>query len=493
VREVLIVGGGTAGWMAACLMARAWCQVGVKIKLVESPDIGIIGVGEGSTPQLKMFFDALGIAEADWMPACDATYKLGIRFNHWSSDPAYSSYFHPFPADLDADTAKPFLLTAYERRQGLPLAVHPDEWFLNSALAAAGLSPANSELSGYQYGYHFDAYKVGQYLSAFAAKLGVEHISAKVVSVNQYENGNLASVQLDDGREIAADFFIDSTGFDGLLIQKTLNSPFISFADNLFNDSAVVLPTPLGDWVAAQTDATAMSCGWRWQIPLTTRYGNGYVYSSHYLDAEGAENELRSSLDMLESEVAARHLKMRVGQLQQHWSHNCLAVGLAQGFIEPLEATALHLVQTTVELFIETVAARGLIDGVLGRLEEDARDQFNQTIRGRFEGVRDYIVCHYQVSSRDDSDYWRDNARNAVRSENLQAVMDAWYLRQDVTPVLLARDMSQYYSAISWHCLLAGYGVFPPADQASAAHQHEARHRAHYVQQVIQRAVLGHC
>lgn len=501
VQEVLIVGGGTAGWMAACLLAKALTQKGVAIRLVESPEIGIVGVGEGSTPQLRAFFDQLGVPESDWMPACDATYKLGIRFNQWSDNPHYSSYFHPFPSALDAATAKSFLLSVFERRQGLPVAAHPDDWFLNTALVAEGKDHTAADVD-VQYGYHFDAYKVGAYLARVAESLGVEHITGRVVSVDRTTDGDLRAVRLEDGRELEADFFVDSTGFSGLLIQKTLQVPFTAFDDNLFNDSAVVMPTPNQSPFRAQTVSTAMSCGWRWQIPLQSRIGNGYVYSSQYLDADAAETEFRSSLNMLDSEVEARHLKMRVGQLSQHWSHNCLAVGLAQGFIEPLEATALHLVQSTVELFIElleqqhatVVAPNSESSSSDARIDftnvtDGTRNQFNKTICQRFEGVRDYIVCHYQVNRRADSAYWRDNANNKIRSDNLSAVLDAWYRRQDLTPVLIERDMSQYYSSVSWHCLLAGYGVYPDVDQSSPEHERVAQQRLSHVRGVIRRSL----
>lgn len=476
--RLLVVGGGTAGWMAAALLAKHLGPQGLKVSLVESPDIGIIGVGEGSTPQLRHLFAQLGIPESEWMPTCDATYKLGIRFHQWASAGKPSSYFHPFPATLDKQSAKPFLLSAFERRQGLPVEAHPDDWFLNTELAQHPFSPTSDDV---QYGYHFDAYQVGAVLGRRACALGVEHIQARVVGVDRAESGDVRAVRLEDGRELEADFFIDSTGFAGVLIEQSLGIGFDSFADNLFNDAAVVMPTQHRAPYACQTDACALSAGWRWSIPLQSRIGNGYVYSSSYMSAAEAEQELRIALGVNDDDVPVRHLKMRVGQRQSHWANNCLAVGLAQGFIEPLEATALHLVQSTVEDFIDCWTE--------GAFAISRRAHFNDTVRARFEGIRDYIVCHYQASDRSDTPYWQDCQNNTVRSDNLNAVLDAWRRREDITPVLLARGMDAYYSTLSWHCLLAGYGVYPPVDQHSVTHERQAEDRLREVRQLIARAV----
>ena len=213
------------------------------------------------------------------------------------------------------------------------------------------------------------------------------------------------------------------------------------------------MPTPQGESPNCQTISTAMRHGWAWDIPLTSRVGNGYVYSSRYCSADEAESELRDKLGLLDSDVEARHLRMKVGQVEQHWARNCVAVGLAQGFIEPLEATALHIVQETVESFI--------LHYTRGGFTAAERDEFNAAIRARFEGVRNYIVCHYRANSRGDTDYWRDNATNENLSDSLRGILQAWLNREDLTVEIQRQDISQYYNTISWHCLLSGYGVFP--------------------------------
>ena len=459
--RIVILGGGTAGWMAACLMARRWAPQGVSISVVESPEIGIIGVGEGSTPQLRAFFRDLGVAEAEWMPFCNATYKNGISFHGWSDLPGYSSYFHPFPSPIDAHTTPAFHFNSFGRRRGAALAATPDRFFLSAKLAERRLAPLPSRNFPFDiaYGYHFDAFLVGKYLRQHAESRGVAHVEGRVTEIALDETGDIKRLALDDGRAVEADLFIDSTGFRGMILQERLGVPFRFYKENLFNDSAVVMPTPpdpIG--LKSATGAIAMKAGWRWDIPLTNRSGNGYVYSSDFISSDGAEQELRASLGLLDSSVQARHLKMKVGRVDRHWEKNCLAVGLSQGFIEPLEATALHLVQATVEGFIETFEMSGF--------EEAGRRAFNARINARFEGVRDYIVCHYQANRRGDTEYWRANAANTKRSGSLAAILDCWRKGGDIREEVRRQDIAKYYTDMSWVCLLGGYGNYPQSLRA---------------------------
>ncbi len=453
--SVVIVGGGTAGWMAACLMAKHWGERAT-ISVVESPDIGIIGVGEGSTPQLKAFFDRLGIAEGDWMPACNATYKAGIRFSGWSDAPGFADYFHPFASAIDSHTAPAFFLHTRARRTGRDVWAHPDRFFLPERIARNRLCPIPTDNFPFMigYGYHFDAALVGQYLRGHATQhLGVSYIAQTVAAVDMAPNGNIAALVCTDGERITGDLFVDASGFRGLLIQQNLAEPFLSFADNLFNDSAVAMPTQRdAETLSVETRATALSAGWAWQIPLTNRYGNGYVYSSRYISADQAEAELRAHLGVGDS-GEARHLDMKVGRVQRSWVKNCLAVGLSQGFIEPLEATALHIVQATVEGFLVAHDAG----------DAAAREDFNTRLNARYDGIRDYIVCHYRLNQRSDTAYWRDNAANQNLSDNLKAVMTAWFTGADLEAEIARLGIGNYYAPLSWHCLLAGYGQFPDA------------------------------
>lgn len=448
--SVIILGGGTAGWMAANLLHKRWGATGTTVTLIESKDIGIIGVGEGSTPQLKAFFDELGIPEAEWMPKCNATYKAGIEFTGWSDRPGFERYFHPFATAVDPFTEQTFFAATALRRGGGDVPAHPDPYFLSTRIARDGrapLAPANFPFE-VGYGYHFDAYLVGATLREFAVAHGVRHETATIVDVVLGEAGDIDHLVAEDGRTFTAEFYLDASGFRASLIEGALHEPHRSFSDNLFNDSAVVTPTPLPPTGAqAMTRATAASAGWIWHIPLTTRAGNGYVYSSRYLDREAAAAELRRHCG-LSADAEVRHLSMKCGRVERSWVRNCLAIGLAQGFLEPLEATALHIVLATV-------------DGFTKGYEQGDRDGFNRSIACRYEGIRDYVVCHYRTALRRDTHYWRDATGHDRISDSLKGIMTAWFTGADLEQEVHQQDIAAYYAPMSWNVMLAGYGNFP--------------------------------
>lgn len=450
--RVVVLGGGSAGWITACLLHKAWGHRGGSVTLVESPDIGIIGVGEGSTPQLKALWDHLGIDEAAFMSACDATWKLGIRFTGWSERPGYESYFHPFPGPVDLHTEPAYVAACALARRGLDLPVLPDRWFLAARLAEHRKQPrpAPEFPFGPSYGYHFDAYKLGAFLRDWGVPRGITHLERRVGEVALTETGDVAALVCEGGDRIDGDIFVDCSGFAGVIGQRALEGRFISFAENLFNDRAVVMPTAHAGPYRPQTEAIAMSAGWRWSIPLTTRVGNGYVYSSAHISDEEAEAELRAACG---SEADARVLKMRVGRVERSWHRNCLSAGLAQGFVEPLEATALHIVITTALDFLAAYERGGFMPRY--------RDVFNAGVAARYDGIRDYIVAHYRMNQRSDSDYWVANARNQHLSDNLKAMITAWFTHEGIAETNARTYAQPPYSPMSWHALFAGYGSFP--------------------------------
>jgi 2-polyprenyl-6-methoxyphenol hydroxylase-like FAD-dependent oxidoreductase len=477
--KMVILGGGTAGWMAANLFAKHWSADQVSISLIESPSIGIIGVGEGSTPSLKRFFETLGIAETEWMPRCNATYKLNIRFEDWSPASGVKHYSHPFFSQLDVFTQDAFFVNCHTRRLGLDVHVNPEDFFINGLLARQGklpLAPANF-MFDMQYGYHFDSQLLGAFLAEIAQRKGVVIRKETIAQVDRKDNGDVSALLTDRGELIEGDFFVDCSGFASVLMQKTLGVKFQSFKENLFNDSAVVMPTSITQKIPLETHAQALSAGWCWKIPLTNRFGNGYVYSSDFLTKEKAEHEFRRFLGMEDSETECRHLNMRVGQLENHWSHNCLGLGLSQGFIEPLEATALHLVQAAIELFIDHFSA--------GQFTAQQRAHFNQLIGERFSRVRDYIVAHYKLNTRDDSDYWRANRNNMKLSESLLQLLDVWYRCGDLGQEIHRQTLSSHFGVASWHCLLAGYGAFPPLAKNQPQPQDLQMQGDHYYEQKV--------
>ena len=453
-KRIVIVGGGTAGWIAANLFASKLDQKTTDITLIESPNVGIIGVGEGSTPTLKRFFDELGIAERDWMPKCNATYKTNIRFEGWSPEKGPSSYSHPFISQVDTFSERAFFVNTRTRRHGLDTHVAPEDFLLNGWLAKLQLAPITPPNFPFrmEYGYHFDSHLLGQFLAEHGVSLGVTHISDDVVDVSCHDNGELASVVTKDNGIVEGDLFVDCTGFHQVLMGETLGVKFQSFNDNLFNNAAVVIPTPRGEQLPVETRSVALSNGWCWHIPLVNRTGNGYVYSDDFTTSEKAEMELRQHLKVAD-DVEARHLKMRVGQVEQHWVKNCVAIGLSQGFIEPLEATALHLVQIGVELFISQWQSGGYTN--------QQQVEYNRLIAERFERVRDYIVAHYKLNTRTDSEYWRANRENEHLSDSLVNILKVWFARGEVEKEIERQQLESHFGSTSWHCLLSGYGHYP--------------------------------
>lgn len=461
IRKIIILGGGTAGWMAAAALANNPVFAAIELCLVESDNIGTIGVGEGSTPHLKRFMDNLGISEKDWMEPCHASYKTGIDFINWNGDG--QQYFHPFYFQMDVKPAEVFFINANARRRGHGNAVKPDAFFSSGVLAKHNLSPKPNKALPYtnEYGYHFDATELANYLKEYACQRGVRQIIADVVEVSTSPNQQIETLNLANGERLNADFFIDASGFSAKLIHKALGIPFQSFAEELLNDSAVTVPV-LMDPIQTQaqqakyhTRATALSAGWLWQIPLTHRLGNGYVYSSRHLSANAAAKELLHSVNLPES-TQVRFLKMRVGVSDKAWHNNVLAIGLAQSFIEPLEATSIMMTQFTLERFMSLFERYQLNK----QAETLSRQTLNQAVMQLGLSIKDYIQAHYVTSQRSEA-YWVA-ARKVAISQRLTQLLQAWYQGEDFDLLLYQYDQQLAYFRPSWYALLAGMDYRDP-------------------------------
>jgi len=458
-----VVGGGTAGWMAALHLRHCWADRGIQIAVVESARIGTVGVGEGTTPLIKEFFDRLGIPESEWMPECNATYKCGISFPGWSTVPGYETYFHPFFSELDKAHVNHFWDNCNLRRGGHDVPAHPDPFFVSAAMVRQFRCPI-SQTPGTPnsvYGYHFDAALMGRYFKKKAIGLGVEFVEDTIVEVRQDERGDIAGVQTEKHGELQADFFVDCSGFRGLLIQQTLGEELLSMRDYMFNDAAVAMPTPIHDRanLPSETVSAALRHGWMWRIPLMSRMGNGYVFSTDYVSPEEAEAEFRAELGADAEGVEALHLRWRPARLQHHWSRNCVAVGLSQGFLEPLEALMINVIQRTLEGFTDAAEA----DDFGPRW----RDRFNNYVNGFVDGIRDYLQLHYKLNTRTDSQYWIDARENPHMSDHLATILGAWDEGRDFDRVLYDHINQQVYPRTSWYCMLAGMGRFPEARKGS--------------------------
>lgn len=462
--SILIVGGGTAGWMTALYLAHR-LPSSVTISLVESQDIGTVGVGEGSTPYLKSFFESLNIDEQEWMTATDATYKSGIRFDEWSHESGYESYFHPFFNEFDKKPAEMFFYNCGLRRRGYEADANPDNYFTAAYMAEHYKSPVLKTPADTQvdYAYHFDATKLGHFLRDKAKAKGVKHHVANVTSVGTDSKGLLKSVMTDSGLKLTAKFFVDCSGFQSLLAQKALKREFVSYSDTLFNDAAVAIQTPTEQphKFKPQTRSLALKNGWMWQIPLTSRWGNGYVYSSRHTTAKAAEAELKATLGLAEDdEVQARHLNMKVGRLNEHWAGNCVAIGLSQGFIEPLEATALMLVQFAIQNLCKVLET--------GNFSTHDMMRYNQEMNRLFDGVKDYISLHYLLNTRKDSQYWLDARQEIQISDNIKHLLKAWDRGEDFEAALKVIEADLVYLRPSWYCILSGMGRHPEKLKATS-------------------------
>jgi 2-polyprenyl-6-methoxyphenol hydroxylase-like FAD-dependent oxidoreductase len=483
VKHVVVVGGGTAGWMTALLLANSAYGPRLKVTVLESSQVGVIGVGEGSTPWLRGFFESVGIEESEWMPECHATYKAGITFDGWSTRPGYERYFHAFASMLDNITMAPFIDNVHARLEGADVHAHPNRFFISARLAQQCKAPRPQHSFPFDvwYGFHFDAVLLGRFLQKKAIERGVHHLVGHVTDVRLHESGDIASLRLADDATLAGDFFVDCTGFASLLIGKALGTRFVSFKDNLFNDAAVAISAPHDGPLMPQTVSTALRNGWVWRIPLTTRIGYGYVYSTDFCPPDEAETELRRQLGLLDADAPARHLKMRCGRVAQAWNRNCVANGLAQGFIEPLEATTLLFVQRTAMALVAALEK--------GDMGEEARARFNETLNAQVEGTRDYIVTHFKTNTRGDTDYWRANAANTHLSASLQQLLRTWLASRPITGGIAKGTFGRGYPVMSWYSLLAGVGLFP--DGTHPPTREEAKYDMAEIDTLLERSAMN--
>lgn len=485
VKHIIVVGGGTAGWMTALLLANSAYGTRLKVTVLESPQVGAIGVGEGSTPWLRGFFEELGIEESEWMPACHATYKAGISFDGWSTRPGYESYFHAFASMLDNMTMAPFIDNVHARLERADVYAHPDRFFISARLARDCKAPRPQASFPFDvwYGFHFDSLLLGRFLQRKALERGVEHVSGHVTEVRLAANGDVESLRLKDDATLAGDFYVDCTGFASLLIGKALGTPFVSFQDNLFNNAAVAISKPHAGAIMPKTISSALRYGWVWKIPLTMRYGYGYVYSSDFCTPDAAEVELRGHLGLLDADVPARHLKFRPGRVAEPWRRNCVANGLAQSFIEPLEATTLLFVQRSAEMLVEALEK--------GDLGEGVRRQFNDTLNVRVEGTRDYIVTHFKTNTRTDTDYWRANAANTHLSAPLQQLLRTWLASKPITAGIAKGTFGRGYPIMSWYSMLAGVGLFPDDRELRRPTAQEAKYDMAEIDTLLDRSAMN--
>jgi hypothetical protein len=464
VNRVVIVGGGTAGWLAACLIAARAdpaADTPVSVTLIESPDIPTIGVGEGTWPTMRRTLERIGIAEADFLVACDASFKQGSRFDGWLTGAADDHYLHPFTPPVSGDPRD--LVAAWEA--GGAGRRFADMVGAQAKVCASDLAPRQRAMPDYtgalNYAYHLDAVKLAALLSRHGReRLGVCHLRDHVTQVDMAENGDIAAVRTRESGAVEGDLFIDCTGHAALLIGGQYGVPFIDRSRELFNDRALAVQIPVDpdSPIASQTNATAHAAGWIWDIGLPTRRGVGCVYSSrHASDDEAAaalEAYLHRAMPGLGTDIPSfRRLSFLSGHRERFWERNCVAIGLSAGFLEPLEASAIVLIELSLNALLDNFpATRDVMDVHAGR--------FNALFRYRWDRIVEFLKLHYVLSRREGT-YWRDHRDPATIPARLQDLLRIWRHQAPSTSDLPAID--EIFPPASYQYVLYGMGFPVPA------------------------------
>lgn len=466
--NVVIVGGGTAGWMTASYFKAAFGDR-IDITLVESGNVSTVGVGEATFSDIRHFFEFLGLKEKDWMPACNATYKLAVRFENWREKGHY--FYHPFE---QMRSVNGFPLTDWWLQEG-PTDRFDKDCFVMASVIDAGLSPRNldgtlidqpfdegaDEMQGltmsehqgktqFPYAYQFEASLLAEYLAKYSTDRGVTRVVDDVQHVDLDERGWISGLRTAEHGELTGDLFIDCTGFRGVLLNKALEEPFISYQDHLPNDSAVALQVPMDmakRGILPCTTATAQDAGWIWTIPLMGRVGTGYVYAKDYLSPEEAERTLREFVGPAAADVNANHIRMRIGRSRNSWVNNCVAIGLSSGFVEPLESTGIFFIHHAIEQLVKNFPGPDW--------DPTHRERYNDAIGHVMDGVREFLVLHYVAARRTDTAYWRDTKTRAI-PDSLAERLERWK-----TQLPDSETVFPYYHGLppySYMCILLGMG-----------------------------------
>jgi tryptophan 7-halogenase len=463
-----VVGGGTAGWLTAGVIAakhRSRMASGFSVTLIESPNVPIIGVGEGTWPTLRSTLSRIGVSETEFFRQCDASFKQGARFARWTTGEADDAYYHPlmYPQNFSQVNLAPHWLSGSEGRSFCD-AVCPQGRICDDGLAPKTIATAEFDAIA-NYAYHLDAGKFAAFLQRHCCeKLGVRHVRADVRRANLAENGDVLSLDTEQAGDVQGDLFIDCTGFKALLIGETLGVPFKECGDVLFCDTALAVQVPYDNEsspIPSQTISTAQSAGWIWDIGLPARRGVGYVFSSRHSTDAAAERELRSYLGPAHNDRPIRKLTIHSGHRETFWKRNCVAVGLSAGFLEPLEASAIVLIEMSAKLIAEQMpVCREVMDVIAAR--------FNATTLYRWGRIIDFLKLHYVLTRREDSSFWRDNRLPETVPERLQNLLLLWRHQSPWYHDEFDR-IEEVFPAASYQYVLYGMGFRTEVEPATLA------------------------
>lgn len=455
IKRIIIVGGGTAGWMAAASLSQYLKHRDINIHLVESAEIGTIGVGEATLPGIRDFNASLGIDEIDFIRNTQATFKLGIEFNDWKS--LGSQFFHPFASyGVPIDDIE--FYAVWQRLFKQQKAKDLMHYCLPSMMAKynkfAQPNPnTTSPLARYHYAFHFDASLYAAYLRRYSEANGVVRHEDKITQVKLLDNGFIGSVCLEKGEELAGDLFIDCSGFRGILIEGALKTGYEDWSHWLPVNSAVAVQSETIAEPTSYTRTTALESGWQWRIPLQHRVGNGYVYCDKFISDEDATAKLLSSLDGKPT-TKPRVIKFTTGRRNKFWNKNCVALGLASGFLEPLESTSISLIQTGISKLLMFFPDMSFNEADI--------NEANRLAVIEMERIRDFILLHYKLSQRDDSEFWR-YIQTIELPETLAQKIQIFKRRGH-----LIKYEGESFSDASWISMYNGFGVFPELESIKA-------------------------
>jgi tryptophan halogenase len=478
IRSIVIVGGGTAGWMTAAALAKVLGTQYASVTLVESDEIGIVGVGEATIPQIRTFNRMLGLDEDDFIRRTKGTFKLGIEFVDWRR--IGERYIHPFGrvgVDMMGVSFHAFWQRLNQTGTGHDLA----EYSLTSMASRhnkfmRSIDAGNSPLSDIAYAYQFDAGLYARYLREVAEGKGAVRREGRIVAVHQRADGFIESVQLEDGSRVSGDLFIDCSGFRGLLIEQTLKTGFIDWSKWLPCNRALAVPCASAGELTPYTRSTARSAGWQWRIPLQHRIGNGYVYCSEFISDDEAAATLVANLDG-EKLADPRLIRFTTGHRPRYWVKNCVAVGLSSGFMEPLESTSIWMIQNGIARLLTNFPDRSFAAPDI--------DRYNRVMIEDTEYIRDFLVLHYKGTERDDSPFW-DYCRNMDVPERL-----AEKIRVYMNSGRAFRENDELFNDTSWYAVMNGQlprprGYDPVTEVLSLD---ETRRRLEEVRTVVRNSV----
>ena len=452
--KVVVVGGGTAGWMTAAALTKLLPRHAA-VHVIESEEIGIVGVGEATLPHIRAFIQRLGLDEAEFMARTSATFKLGIEFRDWGR--IGDSYIHPFGAfGADVGDVGFHQYWLRMREQAGPIEAYS---LPIVAARAARFAPPSADPralgSTFGYAYQFDATKFAPWLREIAERAGARRTEGRLVDVRRHaESGDLTELLLADGQTVAGDLFVDCSGFRSLLLGGALGEPFEDWSRWLPCDRAAAMPCEHAPGpLAPYTSAIAMGAGWRWRIPLQHRVGNGYVYASAFIEDEAAASALEAAVEG-RAIAAPRFLKFKAGRRARSWAHNCVGIGLAGGFLEPLESTSIYLIQLAITQLVDMFPERDV--------DATDRDEFNRVVDLEYDRIRDFLILHYHATTRDDTPFW-NYVRTMPIPDTLAEKMELFRARGRVV-----KYRQGVFLEPSWLAVYFGQGVLPRAHDQRA-------------------------